>query len=128
MDQHGEYQDLMDSLPGNARLEAGDTFSTVRAWRLGSHLVKYEVLQRPPELWGVVIASQSSFEEAYRVQLKAVSAGFEDAAVIESARYPRLRPGYYVTVAAFFEDQASGRPCLGRARTRWSDAYARRIR
>lgn len=126
-DRHAEYTALVGRLPGNERLDLGDTFSTVRAWVIGPHLLKYEVLARPPQLWGVIIASEPTFERANQVQIEALSAGFEEAGVIESGRYSRLRPGYYVAVAAVFSDQASANRCLAKARGRWRDAYLRRI-
>ncbi len=123
------YQALLRSTPGKDWPDAGDTLARVRVCFIGKHLLKYQVLEPARELWGVVIASKIDFAQAYQEQLVACRLGFEDAATLESARYPRMQPGYQVTLAGLFPDQASARPCLKRARERgWHDAYCKRIR
>lgn len=126
--REGEYRRLVSSLPGTDWPDYGDLHSRVRVWALGDRFLKYEVLERPPVLWGVIVASETDRSHAFDLQRRVEARGFSSG-LIESSRYPRLRPGYHVVLAGAFPTQEAASHCLIAARKKgWKDAYLKRLR
>jgi len=111
-----------------------DAGSTVHVWYragVGDQVggVAYQVLRRPAQMFGVVVASLPGDDgmEAFVAQLKAEREGLP-AGRFSSSDHPTLRPGYMVVVAGVSPVRSRAEALLEQARRAgYKDAYLRRI-
>jgi stage II sporulation protein D len=118
---------------GGRRLVPGRDFARVLELRSTWFSIRRHPRQRPAveePAWTVVLGSvpERARSQARALARRARAAGLPRVRVLVSARYRTLRAGYLVVASGGYANGRAARAAAERARARFPEAYARRLR